>query len=89
MNEINSANRPKTHELNMMNDLCSILKPFEDATNESQGQNVITSSKVIIIVWTLREQLNTLSKDCSCRLLSTLEHSVNSRLTKYEQMEIF
>lgn len=30
-----------------------------------------------------------LSRDYNCRLLSTLKHSVDSRLSKYERMEFF
>ena len=33
------TNKPKAHEIKIMQDLCAILKPFEVATNTSQGQN--------------------------------------------------
>ena len=65
------------------------LEPFEVATNASQGQNVVTSIEVIIIVPTLKEQLDNLSNDYSCKLLSTLLQSVNTRLSKFEAMGKF
>ena len=66
----------------IMQDLYAILEPFEVATNASQGQNVVTSIEVIIIVPTLKKQLDNLSNDYSCKLLSTLLQSVNTRLSK-------
>lgn len=89
MDKIQFSNKPKPHEIKILKDLCAILEPFEAATNASQGQNVVTSSEVIIIVRTLREQLDTLSKDYSCKLLSTLRQSVDTRLSKFEAMEVF
>ena len=63
------------------------MKPFEDATNISQGQNVVTSSEVIICICSLREQLQKLSEKYSCRLLTALQNAVEKRLSKYEGME--
>ena len=73
----------------IMQDLYDILEPFEVATNASQGQNVVTSIEVIIIVLTLKEQLDNLSNDYSCKLLSTLLQSVDTRLSKFEAMKVF
>lgn len=89
MDKIDFPNKPKAHDLKLMQDLCAILKPFEDATNASQGQNIITSSKIIIIIRTICEQLDLLSQDYNCHLLSTLKSSVDKRLSKYEALEEF
>ena len=37
MDKIDFANKPTAHEIKLMHDLCAILKPFEEATNASQG----------------------------------------------------
>lgn len=87
MDKIDFANKPTAHEIKLMYDLCAILKPFEKATNASKGQNVVYSSQVIIIIRTLREELDMQSRDYNCRLLSTLKHSVDSRLSKYEHKD--
>uniref|UniRef100_A0A1X7V7H8 Uncharacterized protein n=1 Tax=Amphimedon queenslandica TaxID=400682 RepID=A0A1X7V7H8_AMPQE len=89
VDKIDIANKPTAHEIKLMHDLCTILKPFEEATNASQGQNIITSSQVIIIIRTLREELGALSRVYKSRLLSTLKHSIDTRLSKYEHMECF
>ena len=72
-----------------MHNLHKILKPFKKATNLSQGQNVITSSEVIVCIPSLLEQLIKLSIDHSCRLLNSLESSVDTRLSKHEYTEMF
>ena len=66
MDKIDFANKPTAHEIKLMHDLCAILKPFEEATNASQGQNVFTPSQVIIIIGTLREELDILSQNYNC-----------------------
>ena len=76
MDKIDFTNKPTAHKIKLMHDLCAILKPIEEATNALQGQNVVTSSQVIIIIRTLRENLtcyhetmlsNTLYTQAFCR----------------------
>ncbi len=89
IDKIDFAIKLKAHELKLVKELCTILKPFEEATIISQGENVITSSEVIVCVRSLREQLEKLSEEFSCRLLTALQASLESRLSKYEDMEVF
>ena len=89
IDKIDFASKPKAHELKLVKELCTILKPFEDATNISQGQNVVTSSEVIVCVRSLREQLQKPSEMFNCRLLTVLDTSLERRLSKYEDMEVF
>ena len=57
MEKINFLGKPKAHEMKLLHDLCEILKLFEEVTNLSQGQNVVTASEVIICIRSPREQL--------------------------------
>ena len=45
------------YELKVIEELCDILLPFEEATDIVQGENIVTASKVIICVRGLRHQL--------------------------------
>ena len=65
------------------------LEAIEDATNISQGQNVVMSSEVIVCVHSLKEQLQKHSEMFNCRLLTALDTSLERRLSKYEDMEVF
>ena len=89
MEKINFSGKPKAHEIKLLHDLCEILKPFEEATNLSQGQNVVTASEVIICIHALHEQLRKLTINYDCRLHTSLQNAVDERLSKFEYMEIF
>ena len=89
MDKIDFSGKPRAHELKLIHNLWKILKLFKKATNLSQGQNVITSSEVIVCILSLREQLIKLSKDYSCRLFNSLESSVDTRLSKHEYTKMF
>ena len=89
IDKITFPGKQRAHELKLKHNLCEIWKPFKEATNLSQGQNVVTSSKVIVCIRSLWEQLRKLSINHSCRLLNFLESLVDTRLSKYEYMEVF
>ena len=86
LDSIDFVYKPRAHELKHM---CIILQPFEEATNASQSENIVTSSEVIICIRSLREQLLNMTKNYNCRLLTTLQDSLQKRLSKYEEMEAF
>ena len=75
--------------MKLLHDLCEILRPFEEATNLTQGQNVVTAIEVIICVRSLCEQLSQLETKFKCRVLTSLQNSLEGRLSKFESMEIF
>ena len=60
------------------------LSPFEEATNLTQGQNVITSSFVIPCVRGLRKSFQLLSLAYNSKMVDTLKKSIDNRLSKYE-----
>ena len=88
MDDIDYSNKPSAHEMKLLHDSCEILRPFEEATNLTQGQNVVTASEVIICVRSLREQLSQLETKFKSRLLTSLQNSLEGRLSKFESIEI-
>uniref|UniRef100_A0A1X7UC99 Uncharacterized protein n=1 Tax=Amphimedon queenslandica TaxID=400682 RepID=A0A1X7UC99_AMPQE len=89
MQQIAFLDKPKAHEIKLLQDLCGILRPFEEATNIAQGQNIVTGSEVIICVRSLREQREKLAIKYNCQLVTSLQNALDERLSKFESMEIF
>lgn len=79
----------KQYELNTIKELCDILEPFEYVTNQVQGQNMVTSSLVINCIRGLRAALASLHEVHKCKLVSSLQSSIETRLNKFESMEAF
>ena len=74
------------HERNILEDLVEILTPFQEATDFTQGANVVTSSFVIPCIRGLRRSLETLSVTFNSRTLTAL---TDRRMAKYESRELF
>ena len=72
-----------------MEDLVEILTPFQEATDFTQGANVVTSSFVIPCIRGLRRSLETLSVTFNSRMLTALTNSLDRRMAKYESRELF
>jgi len=87
--QLDAPCKPSKHDLILLNELCSILQPFADVTNQIQGDQVITSSLVIVCIRSLRAQLSALKEQFNCQLVSTLQTSLEKRLSKYESMSHF
>ena len=78
-----------TYERKMLEDLVKLLSPFQEATNLTQGQNVITSSFILPCVRGLRKSLDSLSRTHTLKLIDALKTSLDTRLAKYEDQEKF
>ncbi|XP_011405551.1 PREDICTED: uncharacterized protein LOC105313654 [Amphimedon queenslandica] len=77
------------HERNILEDLVHILTPFEEATDYTQGANIVTSSYVIPCIQGLKEPLETLSVTFNSRMLTALASSLDKRMAKFESQELF
>lgn len=77
------------YELNLIKEITDILTPFEVATLECQGENVVTSSKVIPCIRGLKAELEQLSQTYKSKMITTLKSSIEKRLKIYEDMEMF
>ncbi|XP_042236493.1 E3 SUMO-protein ligase ZBED1-like [Homarus americanus] len=77
------------YELNTVKELCDILEPFKYVTDQIQRQHTVTSSLVVNCVRGLRATLASLREVYNSKLVSTLQSSAETRLSKFESMEIF
>ena len=77
------------HERKILEDLVEILSPFQEATDFTQGANIVTSSFVIPCIRGLKKSLETLSVTFNSRMVTALTDSLQIRMTKYESRELF
>jgi hypothetical protein len=78
-----------TYDRKILSDLVNILTPFQEATDLSQGQNIVTSSLVIPCIRGLQKALSCLSVTYNSRMLIALINSLDNRMSKFESREIF
>ena len=81
--------KPTVYEMKLISELCDILQPFEEATDNVQGDRLVISSMVIACVRGLRTELQRLRETYTCKMITTLQASLETRLSKYEHMERF
>ncbi|XP_063876928.1 uncharacterized protein LOC135109479 [Scylla paramamosain] len=89
LDQLNCPVKLTKYELNLIKEITGILIPFEVATLECQGKNVVTSSKVISCIHGLKAELEQLSQRYKSKMITTLKSSVKKRLKIFEDMEIF
>ena len=87
LDRVNFTGKLSQYELKVISELCEILQPFEEATDQVQGDKVVTSSLVIVCVRGLRDQLHELRQTYNCKLVSSLQASLEKRLQCYELMD--
>ena len=73
----------------MLQDRVEILTPLQEVTDFTQGENVVTASFVLPYIMGLRKSLESLSVKFNSRMILTLKQSLNKRMAKYEDNEIF
>lgn len=56
LNQLEDSIKLRPHDLKLISDLCEILKPYEAAT-DLQGEQVVTSSEIIITIQSLKQQM--------------------------------
>ncbi|KAL7373446.1 hypothetical protein ABVT39_006953 [Epinephelus coioides] len=67
-------------EWNMMKELCDVLQPFAEATDLTQGENIVTVSSVLPSVLSLNHHLEKLKQQV--RFLGSMIHSLQCSLKK-------
>ena len=78
-----------TYERGTLEDLVDILTPFEEATDFTQGQNVVTASFIIPCIKGLRASLNSLILKYPSMMVSNLKSSLDRRMSPFEEREHF
>ena len=77
------------YEKQLLSELAEILTPFETATDQTQGEVKVTASLIIPCIRGLRTEMAELGDTYQCKFTRTLQSSVEKRLHKYEEMDIF
>uniref|UniRef100_A0A0P4VUB7 HAT C-terminal dimerisation domain-containing protein n=1 Tax=Scylla olivacea TaxID=85551 RepID=A0A0P4VUB7_SCYOL len=92
LDQLNCPVKLTKYELNIIKEITDILTPYEVATLECQGENVVTSSRVIKVIPSIRglkAELEHLSQTYKSKMITTLKSSIEKRLKIYEDMEMF
>ena len=87
INSLECSQKLTTYEpqRKLLQELCTILKPFQEATLEVQKQDIVSSSLAVHLTVALRNQVQSISSTYNCRIVSTLKSSLQRRLSKYEE----
>lgn len=78
-----------TYERKLLQELCSILKPFEDATVMIQTENNVSASLAIPVTLGLEHQLNEISTTYSNKMVSVLKSSLLKRMSDFKSEDSY
>ena len=70
------------YERKLLQELCSVLSPFERATNMVQQENNVSASLTVPVTLGLKHQLQQIST--TYKMVTTLKSSIQERLSHYE-----
>jgi hypothetical protein len=77
------------YERTTLQEMCDMLKPFEDATMFAQKENAVSASLVVPCVKGLKHKMKKLNVKYNCSLMSGLRAAVDNRLTQFEQSDVY
>ncbi|XP_062579450.1 zinc finger BED domain-containing protein 4-like [Saccostrea cucullata] len=89
LNSLDTKYKLSTYERKLLQELCQILDPFEHATLLVQQEINVSASLTIPITLGIKHQLRQISAIHSNKMIQTLVHSVESRLSPFEENETF
>ena len=78
-----------TYERKLLQELCTVLKPFEHATQLVQHEKSVTASMTIPVTRGLQHQLQQISAVYNMKMVTTLKTSIDRRLSHYGQDDVF
>lgn len=76
-----------SYERKILDELCIILKPFEEVTLEVQRQTSVSASLAIPLTLALKNQMQSISGIYNSKIVISLQSSIEKRLSKYEKDE--
>lgn len=85
--EVDKQHKLSLYDRNCLQDLCDILVPFEEVTDITQGDKIVTCSLVVPSIRGLRVQLDNMQSRFNNKLVSGLKHSLEKRLTVFEDKQ--
>ena len=89
LQQIDCQQQLTTYDRGILRDLVEILTPFEEATDVTQGQKVVTASFIIPSIRGLHVSLDSLSLKYKSPMVQTLKSSLERRMSSYEDCEHF
>ena len=89
LKQLDCDHQLSAYERSVLKDLVEILTPFEQATDEVQGEKYVTSSLVAPLARGLRLTIDSLQSKFNCGLLTALKESFGRRMAKFEESEVF
>ena len=72
-------------ERKLLQELCTILNPFEDATMQVQQQENVSASLNIPVTFGLKHQIDEISVTYNNKMVNTLKASTEKRISGYEK----
>ncbi|XP_042885477.1 uncharacterized protein LOC122261747 [Penaeus japonicus] len=76
-------------DLKLIEELCTILEPFEEVFEKIQNVKAVTASFVLVCTKGLRTSLSELEATFNNKLVTNLQLSLEERLSPYEEIEYF
>ena len=72
------------YERKLLQELCTVLSPFETATDMVQQQNNVSASLTVPVTIGLKHQVQQISATYNNKMVSTLKASIQQRLSHYQ-----
>jgi hypothetical protein len=89
LNNLDTKYKLSTYERKLLQELCQILDPFEHATLLVQQEINVSASLTIPVTLGIKHQLRQMSAIHSNKMIQTLIRSVESRLSPFQDNDIF
>lgn len=77
--ELNCPIQLTSYELKIIQELCEVLEPFEEATDRCQAEKMVTSSFIIPCVRGLRHAIKNMKMTANKKFVSTLQSTLDPR----------
>ena len=89
LSQVKTPTTLSKQDLKTIKEITDILTPFEMVTAHCEGEKTVTSSLVIPLTFCLKLELQELTDQYKSPMLTALINSVNTRLTPYQENELF
>ena len=89
LNSLECSHKLTTYGCKLLQELCTILQPFQEATLEIQKEQTVSASLAVPLTVALKNQMQCISSTYNCKMITTLKSSLQKRMSKYEEDEEF
>ena len=89
LNLLECSHKLTTYERKLLQEPCTILQPFQEATLEIQKEQTVSASLAVPLTVALKNQMQCISSTYNCKMITTLKSSLQKRMSKYGEDEEF